>query len=830
MSDQSSPLLSRRDPAPASTPEEIPLLAVRDTVVFPFMIVPLLVGRERSVAALDQALAKDRVVFLATQDKVETEDPEPGDLRRTGTMAAIVRMLKMPDGKVKILVQGLARARIAEFIRTEPCFMVKAASIADQVPDPLPDELVAMMRSLRALLAEAVELGKSVSPDALSVAEVLNEPGRLADLAASHLGLELAEAQKVLEMEDPAQRLRHVHDILSREVKILGMQRRIQDQTKEELSKNQRDYFLRQQLKTIQQELGEKDDRAGEMAEIAARIGEARMPSEVEKEARKNLSRLEKMHPDSAEAAIIRTYLEWMTEVPWTRRTRDRLDIRAAARVLDEDHYDLEKVKERILEFLGVLALRKKLRGSILCFAGPPGVGKTSLGRSVARTMGRSFVRMSLGGVRDEAEIRGHRRTYIGALPGRIIQGMKQAGSRNPVFMLDELDKLGADFRGDPSSALLEVLDPEQNVSFRDHYLGVPYDLSEVMFIATANLTDPIPAPLLDRMEVLRLSGYTAEEKKHIARRYLIPRQMERNGVTKAMASFSAGVIDRLIADYTREAGVRNLEREIGSLCRKVARRVAEGGKGRALVTAGMLPRMLGAPRFRGSEAREPQAGVVNGLAWTPTGGEVLTIEVSVVKGKGSLILTGSLGEVMKESAQASLSWVRSRGARLGVAPSAITASDIHVHVPAGAIPKDGPSAGIAITTALASALRGIPSRAHLAMTGEVTLTGRVLAVGGLKEKLLAARRAALTRVVVPEQNRPDIADLPAYVRKGLTIITVSTMDEALAAAFPPSSRFRGTSADRSARHPSRISGARAGRRSSRSSRMGVVGKGKKKG
>ncbi len=817
MSEQPPVLPPPREPGHAVASEEIPLLAVRDAVVFPFMIVPLLVGREKSIAALDEALKKDRVVFLAAQEQIENEDPGPDDLRRVGTMAAIVRMLKMPDGKAKILVQGLARGRIAGFVRTDPCFVVKVTPLADQASDSLPEELVALMRSLRTLLAEAVELGRSISPDALSVAEVLNDPGRLADLAASHLGLELAEAQKVLEMEDASQRLRYVHDILSREVKILGMQRRIQDQTKEELSKSQRDYFLRQQLKTIQQELGEKDDRAEEMQGLASRIGDARMPSEVEKEARKNLSRLERMHPDSAEAAIIRTYLEWMTEIPWGKRTRDRLDIRAAARVLDDDHYDLEKVKERILEFLGVLALRKKLHGSILCFVGPPGVGKTSLGRSIARAMGRSFVRMSLGGVRDEAEIRGHRRTYIGALPGRIIQGMKQAGSRNPVFMLDEIDKLGADYRGDPSSALLEVLDPEQNASFRDHYLGVPYDLSEVMFITTANLTDPVPSPLLDRMEVLRLSGYTAEEKKHIARRYLIPRQMERNGVTAKMVSFSPGALDRLITDYTREAGVRNLEREIGALCRKVARRAAEGRKRRSLITAAVLPRLLGAARFRGSEARDPQAGVVNGLAWTPAGGEVLTIEVSVVKGKGALALTGSLGDVMKESAQAALSWIRSRGARLGMPPAGISSSDIHVHVPAGAIPKDGPSAGIAITTALVSALLGIPPRAHLAMTGEVTLTGRVLPIGGLKEKLLAARRAALTRVVVPEQNRPDLAELPPYVRKGLVIIPVSTMDEVLEAAFPAfAPRGRGRSRD----------GVRKSKRAAKAGRM--KGKGKR--
>ncbi|UCG39128.1 MAG: endopeptidase La, partial [bacterium] len=680
-----------------SIPDVLPLLPIRDMVVFPYMIVPLIVGRERSIRALDEALKGDRLIFLTAQHKSEDEEPGTSEIHDLGTVSVIVRMLKTPDGKAKILVQGLQRGRVREYLRTEPFFSVRLELIEEATTLPLPVKVEAMVRATRESLIRAVQLGKPVPPDVLSVADNLEDPGRLADLVGSSLGLGLEDGQKVLGTVDPFERLVYVHDLLDREVKVLEMQQKIQDQTKEELDKTQREYYLRQQLQAIQQELGEKDERAVELDEFRTRISKAGMPADVLEEVNKQLDRLGKMHPDSAEAATVRTYIEWMVEIPWKKATRDRLDLRAAQTVLDEDHYDLEKIKERIVEYLGVLKLKKELKGPIICFVGPPGVGKTSLGKSISRAMGREFVRMSLGGIRDEAEIRGHRRTYVGALPGRIIQGMKQAGSRNPVFMLDEIDKLGADFRGDPSSALLEVLDPEQNHSFRDHYLGVPYDLSAVMFIATANLADPVPQALRDRMEIIRLAGYTAVEKRHIAFRYLVPRQLERNGIPSGQLSLSEGALDRIILEYTREAGVRNLEREIGNICRKVAKKIALGKRASTRVTARNLENYLGVPRFQ-SVRREDEArtGVAIGLAWTPVGGDTLNIEVSAVKGKGSLTMTGSLGDVMKESAQAALSYIRFRSQDLGISPQEILSRDIHVHVPAGATPKDGPSAGIA--------------------------------------------------------------------------------------------------------------------------------------
>ncbi|NOY86379.1 MAG: endopeptidase La [Deltaproteobacteria bacterium] len=765
-------------------PKILPLLPIRDMVVFPSMIVPLIVGREKSINALDEALKRDRLIFLSSQREGENENPSPDEISITGTVSVIVRMIKTPDEKVKILVQGLQRGRVEEFLKTEPFFSVRLDLIKEISLDAVPVKVEALARALKEGMARMVQLGKLIPPDVLAVAENINDPGRLADLAGSSIGLDLNEAQMALEMEDPNERLVFVHKVLRRELKVLEMQQRIQDQTKEEMTKTQREYFLRQQLKTIQAELGEKGDRETESEEFQDKIEKAQMPPEVRKEVEKQLERLSKMHPDSAEAAIIRTYLEWMVELPWKRSTRDRLDLKKAQKVLDDDHYDLEKVKERILEYLGVLKLRKGLKGPILCFVGPPGVGKTSLGRSIARAMGRNFVRMSLGGMRDEAEIRGHRRTYVGALPGRIIQGIKQAGSRNPVFMLDEIDKLGSDFRGDPSSALLEVLDPEQNHAFRDHYLAVPYDLSPVMFIATANMTDPVPSALLDRMEVIRLAGYTAVDKRHIARRYLISRQMERNGINEDFLSISNGALDHLILKYTREAGVRNLEREIGNLCRKAAKKVAMGKTARTRITAGNISAYLGPPRHFGTKERgEPQVGVVMGLAWTPVGGDILYIEVAAVKGKGILTLTGSLGNVMKESAQAALSFIRSHGRELGIEPENAAKFDFHVHVPAGAIPKDGPSAGIAITTAIVSALSGVPPGPDLAMTGEVTLTGRVLPIGGLKEKLLAAKRAQVKRVVIPEGNSPDLEEIPSYILRSMEIIPVGDVGQVLEAA-----------------------------------------------
>ena len=778
---------SGRDSGPegVNIPEVLPLLPIRDIVVFPFMIVPLVVGREKAIRALDEALKGDRLIFLAAQQTGEVEDPSPGDMHELGTVSVIVRMLKTPDGKAKILVQGLQRGQVAEFLQSDPFFSVRLDLIDEGSPEPLPLKIEAMVRAMKEGLMRIVELGKPVPPDVLSVAGNVDDPGRLADLVGSSLGLGLEEAQQVLGTIDPFERLEYVHEILDKELKINEMQQKIHDQAQEEMSKTQKDYYLRQQLKAIQEELGDKDDREVEIQEIRSSIEKAGMPTEVREEVGKQLERLAKMHPDSAEASTIRTYLDWMVEIPWKKSTKDKLDLSAASDVLNEDHYDLEKIKERILEYLGVLKLKKELKGPILCLVGPPGVGKTSLGRSIARAMGRKFIRMSLGGIRDEAEIRGHRRTYVGALPGRIIQGMKQAGSRNPVFMLDEIDKLGSDFRGDPSSALLEVLDPEQNHNFRDHYLAVPYDLSAVMFIATANMADPIPQALRDRMEIIQLSGYTAVEKRHIARRYLVGRQIDRNGITPEIFSLSDGALDRIITEYTREAGVRNLEREIGSVCRKVAKTIALGKKTRTVVTARNLDNYLGVPRFR--EARredEARTGVSIGLAWTPVGGDTLNIEVSAVKGKGSLTMTGSLGAVMKESAQAALTYVRSRGSELGVTPQKILATDIHVHVPAGATPKDGPSAGIAITSAMISALTGKPPLPAVAMTGEITLTGRVLPIGGLREKLLAAKRASIRRVIIPSLNLPDLKEIPSYGTKGIEIVPVSDMDEALSAVF----------------------------------------------
>jgi ATP-dependent Lon protease len=613
----------------------------------------------------------------------------------------------------------------------------------------------------------------------------LEDPGRLADMIASNLGLKVEVTQSVLEITEPLKRLRQISEILAKEIEVLSMQQKIQAQAKGEMDKTQREYFLREQLKAIQKELGELDERAEEVAEFRKRVKDAKMPEKVLKETEKQLKRLEKMHPDTAESATVRTYLEWMVELPWSKKSKDNLDLRAAQKVLNEDHYDLEKVKERILEYLAVRKLKEKMKGPILCFVGPPGVGKTSLGKSIARALGREFVRISLGGVRDEAEIRGHRRTYVGALPGRMIQGMKQAGTNNPVFMLDEIDKVGMDFRGDPSAALLEVLDPEQNNTFTDHYLGVPFDLSEVMFITTANLIDPILPALRDRMEIIEIPGYTEEEKLGIAQRYLIPRQLNEHGITEKHVKIAEPAIRQIIIHYTREAGVRNLEREIANVMRKVAKKVAEG-KGLGFpVNAGNLHKYLGVPKFvPESELEKDEIGVATGLAWTESGGDVLYIEATVMKGKGALTLTGHLGDVMKESAQAALSYVRSREKSLGINPDMFTKQDLHIHVPAGAIPKDGPSAGITMATAIASALAQVPARRDLAMTGEITLRGRVLPIGGLKEKILAAKRARLTAVVLPKRNKKDLDEIPKHILKGIQLVFADTMDDVMKVAL----------------------------------------------
>jgi len=777
---------------PIEIPQTMPLLPIRDIVVFPAMVLPLFVGRDLSIKAIDEALANNRMVVLAAQRTLDIEQPKPEDIHVIGTVGMIMRMLKLPDGRTKILVQGLTRAKVVEYLQTSPFYRVKIDRIKETKLTELTLESEALIRAVREQLDKIVGFGRVLLPDVLALVENLDDPGRLADMVVSNLGLKVEAAQEVLEIIDPLDRLRKVNDLLAKELEVLSMQQKIQAEAKGEMDKIQREYYLREQLKAIQKELGESDERAEEISEFRKRIKDAKMGEKVLKEADKQLARLEKMHPDSAEATTVRTYLEWLVELPWSKKTKDILDLKAAQKILDEDHYDLEKVKERILEYLAVRKLKEKMKGPILCFVGPPGVGKTSLGRSIARALGREFVRVSLGGIRDEAEIRGHRRTYVGAMPGRIIQGIKQAGSNNPVFMMDEIDKIGMDFRGDPSAALLEVLDPEQNNSFSDHYLGVSFDLSNVMFITTANLMDPIPSPLRDRMEVISISGYTTEEKVGIARNFIIPRQLTEHGVKPSQVSFADSALETIIGEYTREAGVRNLEREIASVIRKVARKIAEGKERGAQIAGSTVHRYLGTPKFLPeSEQERDEIGVATGLAWTETGGDLIYVEASVVKGKGHLTLTGHLGDVMKESAQAALSYIRSREKKLGIKPDTFAKNDLHIHVPAGAIPKDGPSAGITMATALASALTNVPISKEVAMTGEVTLRGRVLPIGGLKEKLLAAKRAGIKTVVLPDRNRKDIDDVPKHVRRGLHLVYAHTMDDVLRAALKRSRRSR---------------------------------------
>ncbi len=693
-------------------PDIMPLLPVRDVVIYSYMILPLMVGREKSIRAVEQAVSGNRLIFLATQKLSTDEDPESGEIYSLGTVAMVVKMLKLPDGRVKILVQGVAKGRIVSYLSSANYFMVQIEKIQEPAVEGVTIEIEALMRTVKENSEKILQLRGIVSPDAVAILDSIEDPGRLADLVASNLKLRVEESQQILEIIDPVPRLKKVNELLSKELELSAMQAKIQTQAKEEMGKTHREYFLREQLKAIQGELGEIDDKTKEIEEFKAKIAKAKIPAEVQKEADKQLSRLSQMHPDAAEASIIRTYLDWMVELPWSKSTRDKLDIKRAKQILDEDHYDLEKIKDRILEYLGVRKLNKQMKGPILCFVGPPGVGKTSLGKSIARALGRKFTRISLGGLRDEAEIRGHRRTYIGALPGRIIQGLKNAGSNNPVFMLDEIDKVGADFRGDPSAALLEVLDPEQNHAFSDHYLNVPFDLSKTMFIATANLADPIIPALKDRMEIIELAGYIDEEKLKIARQYLIPRQIKENGIKTRDLDLTDEAILNVINSYTREAGLRNLEREIANVCRKIARKIAEGEKKIPRITAKNLSKFLGVPRFLPDlDNRKDEVGVATGLAWTPYGGDVLYIEATPMEGKGNLLLTGQLGDVMKESGQAAMSYFRSRAAKFGLTENFYFSKDIHVHVPAGAIPKDGPSAGVTMASALVSALTGMPVR-----------------------------------------------------------------------------------------------------------------------
>jgi ATP-dependent Lon protease len=746
------------------------------------MVLPLFVAREHSVAAVEDALAGNRLILLVAQRDPETEQPDPDDLYQVGTVAMVMRSLRMPDGRLKVLLQGVGKARIESVIEHDTSTWVRTSAIPSEDAD-WSVESEALIRAVRGRVEELLPL-KNLPPEVVSITTNVDRPGRLADLVASNLRLRLGEAQEVLEVVDPLARLRRVDTLLRRELEVSTMQAEIQTQAKEEMSRGQREAFLREQLRAIQAELGEVDPRCEESDEYRLKVEEANLPPSCYEEAIRQLRRLERMHPDGPEAQVVRNYLDWVVDLPWNRGSPDRLDLTNAREILDADHAHLNGVKDRILEFLGVRKLREDSRGPILCFVGPPGVGKTSLGRSIARSMGREFVRVSLGGVRDEAEIRGHRRTYVGALPGRIIQGLKQAGTNNPVIMLDEMDKLGADFRGDPSAALLEVLDPEQNSNFSDHFLNIPFDLSRVLFIATANVMDPIPGPLRDRMEVIQLSGYTPEEKVEIATRFLIPRQINEHGLIPSQLNWSRQAVERLANDYTREAGVRNLERQVATVCRKVARRAAEGEVSKVAVNQRTLSRYLGlAPYEREELDGSSEVGSVRGLAWTEAGGEVLSIEATLTPGKG-LMLTGQLGDVMKESAQTALSYVRSILRDLDTDTAILGDNEVHVHVPNGATPKDGPSAGVTIATAIASLATGIPVRGDLAMTGEITLRGKVLAVGGVREKSLAALRSGITRVIVPKQCMKEIEEIPKDLRKKITFLPVGDMRDVLEIAL----------------------------------------------
>ncbi len=774
-------LMPDPDPiGPGAVPDVLPVLPLKDQVVFPYVIVPLSISSESGARAVDRALANGRIILLLAQNDPAADPPSEKQLYRVGTAATIMRMLKLPDGRVRVLVQGLARSRLRQLNLGEPFWQARVDTLEEGRAEATL-EVDARVRGVIGDLEKAVSLGRPISSEVMVLAANLEDPGRLADLAASNLDLKVADAQQVLEILDPVARLEHVHRLLCREIRILEVQDEITNQARGEIDRSQREFFLRQQLKAIQEELGDADELAREVAEYRAKAAEKGLSAEAQEELERQLRRLERSQPDSAESGVIRSYLDWLTELPWAVETADRLDLDHAAKVLHEDHYDLEAVKERILEYLAVRILKRDARGPILCFVGPPGVGKTSLGRSIARTLDRRFVRLSLGGVGDEAEIRGHRRTYVGALPGRILQGLSQAASANPVFMLDEIDKVGSSFRGDPSAALLEVLDPEQNFSFRDHYLGVAYDLSKVLFITTANLLEPIQPAFLDRMEVIRLPGYTVQEKLQIARRHLIAKQRQENGLLADDLTFSDGALRKILRDYTKEAGVRELERQIGAACRKVAMAFAKGDRRPVRADARQIEPWLGPARHFSEELLDrDRVGVATGLAWTAAGGDILLIETAANPGRGKLQLTGQLGTVMKESAQAALSFARGYAQRHGIDAAFFASNDIHIHVPAGSIPKDGPSAGITIATALVSLLTDRAVDHTLAMTGELTLRGEVLPIGGLREKILAALNAGVARVVIPEGNRRDLRRVPAPLLRRLELHLVANVEEAL--------------------------------------------------
>lgn len=767
-------------------PDELPLLPVRDIVVFPYMVLPLFVGRENSITAVNEALSADRLIFLACQKDASQEEPAEDEINRVGTVAVILRMLKLPDERIKILVQGVKRATIEEFVQMKPYLKVKITPFSeDAAEDDLASE--ALTRHVKEQLHNAVNLGKPMLPDLLAVIETIDNAGKLSDIIVSNLGLKMEEAQEILEETDTIERLKKVSEFLTREISILEVQQKIMNEARGEIDKSQKEYFLREQLKAIKKELGEEDDFQIEVEEYEKKIKKAKMPKAIAEEADKQLKRLARMHPDSAESTVARTFLDWLVELPWSKSSKDKLDLKTAKKILNDDHFGLEEVKERILDFLALRKLKKDMKSPILCFVGPPGVGKTSLGKSIASAMGRQYVRMSLGGMRDEAEIRGHRRTYIGALPGKIIQSMKTAGTNNPLIMLDEIDKLGHDFRGDPASALLEVLDPVQNVNFVDHFLGVPFDLSKVLFITTANYLDPIPLALRDRMEVIQIPGYTEEEKLKISEKYLVPRQITENGLTPEKIKFSKTALMHIINSYTRESGLRNLERSIGTVCRKVGRKVAEGENKVFHISPKLAEKFLGPVKYLGEdELKENEIGTATGLAWTPVGGDVLFIECTKYPGKGNLLVTGQLGDVMKESSRAAYTYVRTIAHNYGIDPEDFNKFDIHVHVPAGAIPKDGPSAGITMGTAIVSVLTQRPVNKSIAMTGEITITGKVLPIGGLKEKLLAAKRHGITKVIIPKKNEKDLETLPLFVKKSLKIVSVEKFEEVVEQALLP--------------------------------------------
>ena len=763
--------------------KELHILPVKGTVVFPYLIIPLIITEQRYARLIDETLMGGKVIGLFSQKSPDKERPTEEDIYHIGTAGSILKMLRFPDGSVRFLVQGLSRIKITNFVKTDPYLVAQVDVIKDKVKRTVETE--ALTRNILDLLKKVVDLAPYLSEELQVTAINTDDPSRLADLIASNLNINVAQKQEILEIFDVNERLRKALSHINREVEVLELSRRIQSQAATEMGKTQKEYILREQLKAIQKELGEADERTAELDEFKKKIKEAKMPALALDAAKKELDRLSKMHPAAAEYTVSRTYLDWLTSLPWSKSSQDILDIKKAKKILDEDHYDLEKVKERILEYLAVRKLKTDMKGPILCFVGPPGVGKTSLGISIARAMRRKFNRISLGGMHDEAEIRGHRRTYIGALPGRIIQGIRRADSNNPVFMLDEVDKIGKDFRGDPASALLEVLDPEQNHTFSDHYLDVPFDLSKVMFITTANILDPIPRVLRDRMEVIELPGYTDLEKLQIAKNYLLPKELENHGLSPKNLSFKDKSIKKIISDYTREAGLRNLNREIATICRKVAKMVVSGEKKKLEITPQNLNQYLGPIKYFLEVAeRSSQVGVVPGLAWTETGGDLMFVEATKMRGKKSLTLTGYLGEVMKESVQAALSYIRSSAKDLGIPPDFFEKYDLHVHVPAGAIPKDGPSAGITMATAIASLLTEKPVKSKLAMTGELTLRGQILPIGGLKEKALAAYRAGIETVILPKENEKDMVEIPDEIKRKIKFVFAHTMDEVLKLAL----------------------------------------------